>query len=149
MSVLDPLLSLVEQLENEPSLLEPDCLRERLDALDWLDACFPEGGAHDSADEVELTRRARALGARLEALNRALYEAIRADIQSGTGSGTGTEALLRWCDLAANDALVLLGDPGRSYFPKSGIEKLATYRVETTRELEDREIRETSVYRLL
>ena len=44
---------------------------------------------------------------------------------------------------------VLLGDPGRSYFPRSGIEKVATYRVQTTRELEDREIRETSVYRLV
>lgn len=33
-------------------------------------------------------------------------------------------------------------------FPKSGIEKLATYHVQTTRELEDREIRETSVYSL-
>jgi predicted nicotinamide N-methyase len=43
-------------------------------------------------------------------------------------------------------ATVLLGDPGRSYFPASGVEKLATYRVETTRELEDCEFRETSVY---
>lgn len=59
------------------------------------------------------------------------------------------ERLLIWLEerkLAG--ALVLLGDPGRSYFPKSGVEKLATYRVQTTRELEDREIRETSVYRL-
>jgi predicted nicotinamide N-methyase len=56
------------------------------------------------------------------------------------------ERLLEW--LRAQDALVLLGDPGRSYFPKSGVEKLATYSVQTTRELEDREIRETSVYRL-
>ena len=56
------------------------------------------------------------------------------------------ERLLAW--LRACDALVLLGDPGRSYFPKSGVEKLATFRVQTTRELEDREIRETSVYRL-
>jgi predicted nicotinamide N-methyase len=45
--------------------------------------------------------------------------------------------------------MVLLGDPGRSYFPKGGVEKLATYQVQTTRELEDREIRETSVYRLV
>ena len=60
------------------------------------------------------------------------------------------ERLVVWLDVLARDgALVLLGDPGRSYFPKSGIEKLATYRVQTTRELEDREIRETSVYRLL
>jgi predicted nicotinamide N-methyase len=56
------------------------------------------------------------------------------------------ERLLAW--LRQTRAMILLGDPGRSYFPKSGIEKLATYRVQTTRELEDREIRETSVYSL-
>lgn len=60
------------------------------------------------------------------------------------------ERLLIWLQkLTAKGALVLLGDPGRSYFPKSGVEKLATYRVETTRDLEDREVRETGVYRLL
>jgi predicted nicotinamide N-methyase len=59
------------------------------------------------------------------------------------------ERLLVWLtERARAGATVLLGDPGRSYFPKSGVEKLATYRVETTRELEDRDIRETSVYRL-
>jgi predicted nicotinamide N-methyase len=59
------------------------------------------------------------------------------------------ERLLTWLHDCSNDgALVLLGDPGRSYFPKSGVEKFATYRVQTTRDLEDREIRETSVYRL-
>jgi predicted nicotinamide N-methyase len=42
----------------------------------------------------------------------------------------------------------LLGDPGRNYFPKGGVEKLASYTVPTTRDLEDREIRETDVYRL-
>jgi predicted nicotinamide N-methyase len=60
------------------------------------------------------------------------------------------ERLLAWLTrLAASGATVLLGDPGRSYFPKSGVERLATYRVQTTRDLEDREIRETGVYRLL
>ena len=59
------------------------------------------------------------------------------------------ERLLEWLtDRAAHGATVLLGDPGRSYFPKGGVEKLATYRVQTTRDLEDREIRETGVYRL-
>jgi predicted nicotinamide N-methyase len=59
------------------------------------------------------------------------------------------ERLLAWLKLRAGDGTrVLLGDPGRSYFPKSGVEKLATYHVQTTRELEDREIRETSVYAL-
>ena len=39
-------------------------------------------------------------------------------------------------------------DPGRSYFPKTGLVQLASYAVQTTRELEDREIRETGVWRL-
>ncbi|HEY2444983.1 MAG TPA: methyltransferase [Rhizomicrobium sp.] len=57
--------------------------------------------------------------------------------------------LLEWLDQCArNRAEVFLGDPGRAYFPASGTVRLATYRVQTTRELEDREIRETSVYRL-
>jgi predicted nicotinamide N-methyase len=57
------------------------------------------------------------------------------------------ERLLAW--LRDSGAMVLLGDPGRSYFPKSGVERLATYRVQTTRELEDREIRETGVFRVV
>ncbi|HJW42330.1 MAG TPA: hypothetical protein VJ476_14030, partial [Rhizomicrobium sp.] len=60
------------------------------------------------------------------------------------------ERLLAWLtDRAVHGSTVLLGDPGRSYFPKSGVEKLDTFRVQTTRDLEDREIRETSVYRLI
>jgi len=57
---------------------------------------------------------------------------------------------LQWLrGLAAAGAEVLLGDPGRSYFPKAGTEKLCTYQVPTSRDLEDRDMRETSVYRLL
>jgi predicted nicotinamide N-methyase len=56
------------------------------------------------------------------------------------------ERLLAWLHDLEADAL--LGDPGRSYFPKTGVEKCATYNVAVTRDLEDREIRETSVYRL-
>ena len=59
------------------------------------------------------------------------------------------ERLLAWLsDRARHGASILLGDPGRSYFPKDGVAKLATYRVQTMRDLEDREIRETSVYEL-
>ncbi|HUO99744.1 MAG TPA: 50S ribosomal protein L11 methyltransferase [Rhizomicrobium sp.] len=58
------------------------------------------------------------------------------------------DSLLAWLDKCARaGATILMGDPGRTYFPKAGVEMLATYRVQTTRELEDREIRETSVYR--
>ncbi len=56
------------------------------------------------------------------------------------------ERLLEW--LGPLDAPALLGDPGRTYFPKTNVEKLASYSVQTTRDLEDREIRETGVYRL-
>jgi predicted nicotinamide N-methyase len=56
------------------------------------------------------------------------------------------ESLLAW--LAPLTADIFMGDPGRTYFPKTGVEQLATYTVQTTRDLEDREIRETSVYRL-
>ena len=57
------------------------------------------------------------------------------------------ERLLAW--LTPLDVPALLGDPGRTYFPKQGVERLALYTVQTTRDLEDREIRETGVYRLL
>ena len=56
------------------------------------------------------------------------------------------EKLMAW--LKATQADILLGDPGRTYFPKSGLTRLAVYNVPTTRELEDREIRETGVWRL-
>jgi len=56
------------------------------------------------------------------------------------------ERLMAW--LKKSRAVILLGDPGRSYFPKTGLTRLASYSVSTTRELEDREIRETGVWRL-
>ncbi|HKY18526.1 MAG TPA: 50S ribosomal protein L11 methyltransferase [Rhizomicrobium sp.] len=56
------------------------------------------------------------------------------------------ERLLAW--LTPLGVPVLLGDPGRNYFPKTQIENLARYSVPTSRDLEDREIRDTGVYRL-
>jgi predicted nicotinamide N-methyase len=50
---------------------------------------------------------------------------------------------------AARDRLALLGDPGRAYLPRDGLEELARYTVPTSRELEDREAREGVVYRVL
>ncbi len=41
---------------------------------------------------------------------------------------------------------VLIGDPGRAYLPREGLRMLAMYDVETTRELEDREVRRTGVF---
>jgi predicted nicotinamide N-methyase len=50
--------------------------------------------------------------------------------------------------LSARGATVLIGDPGRTYLPKSNLEDLASYDVQTTRELEDRELRRTRVWRV-
>jgi predicted nicotinamide N-methyase len=51
--------------------------------------------------------------------------------------------------LAAAGTLVVLGDPGRAYVPEEGLEFLARYAVPTSLDLEDREVRETTVWRLL
>ena len=51
--------------------------------------------------------------------------------------------------LAGNGALVLLGDPGRAYLPDHGLIERARYAVPTSREIEDREMRETVVWEVL
>ncbi len=43
---------------------------------------------------------------------------------------------------------VLIGDPGRSYLPRDKLEKVGEYKVKVTRDLEDAEIKWTSVWRL-
>ena len=59
------------------------------------------------------------------------------------------ERVLAWLGEArAAGASVLIGDPGRSYFPRQGLEKLAEYQVPTTRELEDMEVKKTAVWSL-
>ena len=59
------------------------------------------------------------------------------------------ERVMAWLTAArAQGAIVLIGDPGRTYFPKTGLIKLAEYQVATTRELEDFEVKKTSVWTL-
>lgn len=95
--LIDGLQRLVEQLENEPSLIEPKQLRQRLGALDRLDAYLPDILHPDIPQptigiDAGLYRRARAICARLEAANRELYESIRCEIRGGAGR----DILLRW-----------------------------------------------------
>ena len=45
--------------------------------------------------------------------------------------------------------LVLVGDPGRAYFPKEGIKKLAQYPVETPIYLEEQNISETTIWQIV
>ena len=54
-----------------------------------------------------------------------------------------------WLKLAREQgALVLIGDPGRSYLPKSALTHVIDYNVPVTRELEDSEIKRTAVWRI-
>ncbi|MDD2869118.1 methyltransferase [Neomegalonema sp.] len=56
------------------------------------------------------------------------------------------EARLRsW---SAEGRLVLLGDPGRTYLPRSGLERVAGYAVKTTRAIEDADVRNAVVWRV-
>ncbi|MNS08035.1 Ribosomal protein L11 methyltransferase [compost metagenome] len=59
------------------------------------------------------------------------------------------EAVMVWLKQAqANGTRVIVGDPGRTYFPKSGLTLLAEYTVPTTRELEDQEVKRSRVWSL-
>jgi predicted nicotinamide N-methyase len=51
--------------------------------------------------------------------------------------------------LAGRGVAILMGDPGRAYLPRNGLVELARYQVPTTLELEDRQMRETIVWRLM
>lgn len=46
-----------------------------------------------------------------------------------------------------NGTMVLLGDPGRSYLARDRLEAVATYQVPVMRDLEDAEVKKTSVWR--
>lgn len=57
--------------------------------------------------------------------------------------------LLPWLQqLQAEGRLVLIGDPGRSYFPVGAAVEIARYEVPVSRELEDSEIKRCTVWRL-
>jgi hypothetical protein len=80
----DALSRLVAHLENDASLVEPQRIRERLNALDRLDGYLPgnpqaSGGTAPIASELFL--RALAVRSRLDCINTAFYEEIRRQIQ--------------------------------------------------------------------
>jgi hypothetical protein len=88
-------------LEADASLVLPDQLRERMVALDDLDAGF---GGFDPEDSTRsrcsrLHQRAQALRTRLEAANSELYQSVRSDIVRGCQP----RALLQWLEDSASD----------------------------------------------
>jgi len=59
------------------------------------------------------------------------------------------EAVLAWLQAARSRGMdVVIGDPGRSYLQRDHLRKLADYSVPVTRELEDAEIKRTTVWAL-
>lgn len=89
----------LKELEQDRSLHKPDQLRRRIEALDRLEACLfrvpNQGGDTESA----LHRRAEALTADLEAVNRDLHQSIRRKIQEGAGDG----GLYEWATLSSEE----------------------------------------------
>lgn len=60
------------------------------------------------------------------------------------------DAVTPWFgQVAEKGATVLVGDPGRSYLPKEGLEAVAVYEVPVTRALENSEIKKTTVWRFV
>jgi predicted nicotinamide N-methyase len=60
-----------------------------------------------------------------------------------------TDHIMPWLTAMAHSTETWIADPGRSYLPKTGLAPLATYRIETTLELEDRPRRDVTLYRVL
>lgn len=123
-------------------------------------ACALAGAAHVTANEIDdFAAAAIRLNA---ALNGVAVEVLTKDLVGGPSRGWDVVCAGDVCyerpmavrvepwlaALAAGGATVLLADPGRAYLPSRGLTELARHTVPTTRELEDRDQRETIIYQL-
>jgi predicted nicotinamide N-methyase len=63
-------------------------------------------------------------------------------------SDTAKSAFAFLSTKTAEGALVLIGDPGRSFLPKDKLRKIAEYKVPVSRELEDADIKHTAVWEI-
>ena len=70
---------------------------------------------------------------------------LAGDVSYERDMASATTAWL--AELARRGALVLIGDPGRSYLPRDRLVEVATYRVPVTRSLEDADVKQSSVWR--
>ena len=121
-------------------------------------AAAKAGAAHVEACDIDpFAAAAIALNAAANSVR------VEAQLIDGVGADAGWDIVLAgdifyqqdiaarvtvWLsDLHRRGAVVLVGDPGRSYLPTDQLEALATYAVPVTRALEDAEIKRTSVWR--
>ena len=124
------LRDLLDELEMDRSLEDPDRLRQRIEALDRLDAYLLDGqlpALGELSLATENLRRARALYTRLEAANCSLYQEIRLEIQRGDGPGS----LLHWLPSRterSGDNAVLATGQGYDYLDEliSGVMQFST-----------------------
>ncbi|RVT95924.1 methyltransferase [Rhodovarius crocodyli] len=153
-------LALARMLLDDPSLVAGKRV------LDFASGCgigaiaaAMAGAAHVEASEIDpLATAATALNARANGVEvTALAEdvvgsACRWDvIMAGDVcyEAPMTGHILPWLRrMAGHGAVVLIADPGRSYLPRSGLDPIFRIKVETSRELEDRELREVVIANL-
>jgi hypothetical protein len=84
--------SLIEELERDPLLDRPDRLRQRIEALDHLEAWLVHG-ENTLPMEPRICQKARAICDRLEGVNARLYQTIRSEIQRGAGKNIFSQYL--------------------------------------------------------
>ncbi|MCP5432269.1 MAG: methyltransferase [Alphaproteobacteria bacterium] len=119
------------------------------------------GAAHVLAADIDpfalaaMRLNARANGVRFDVTDRDLVGealegfdvALVGDVFYERPTASLIESWLR--GLAAGGMRVLIGDPERTFFPRSGLKRLARYRVETSRELEDNDVRNAGVFEVV
>jgi predicted nicotinamide N-methyase len=60
-----------------------------------------------------------------------------------------TSHIMPWLQRLTAAAEVWIADPGRAYLPKTGLRRMASFRIQTSLELEDRASRDVALYRVL
>lgn len=108
----------------------------------------------DPFAEAAVARNARANDVRIAFVGRDLLVEDPPDVDVVLAADTWyegplAERVLPWLRTAATrGARVLVGDPGRRYFPAEDFRAIASYEVETTTRLEDRDVLEARVFEI-
>jgi predicted nicotinamide N-methyase len=120
-------------------------------------ACAMAGAAQVEAAEIDAMARAAigmnagVNGVKVSPANDVVGAACRWDLilcGDVCYEAPMTGHIMPWLTEMAHLAEVWIADPGRAYLPKTGLEAFASYRIDTSLELEDSICREVRLYRL-
>jgi predicted nicotinamide N-methyase len=120
-------------------------------------ACTLAGAARTEAAEIDpialaaIALNAAANGVSVEPVGDIVGAACRWDVvMCGDICYDAAMAghIMPWLRTLSRSADVWIADPGRAYLPGSGLTAFARYRIDTSRELEDRTSRDVVLYRL-